>query len=189
MSAEAIRRAYEMGRLRTSLLRAAMVTAPIAIAAAFVVGPRALVWAPVTLAAWVLAYWRGGAIQKGALFGVIGGLATILLPLSILRPCCAGTMQMTGASAMENCCTRPECCLLSGAVVGVLLAMVVPVAKSSSFKTAGGLVLGVASVAMLRCSTLYLGEAIGLVGGLIAGVAAASLGRRAYSKLTSTSAS
>src|SRR5262249_35050118 len=152
MSAEILRRAYELGRLRTSLLRAAIVTLPIAIVAAVVVGPHALAWLPVTLAVWVLAFWRGGPIQRGAMFGAIGGLATMLLPLSILRPCCAGMTQMTA-----DCCTRPECCLMSGAVIGVLLAMVVPVGQSSWWKTAGGLVLGVASMAMLRCSTLYLG--------------------------------
>lgn len=183
MSAEIMRRAYELGRLRTSLLRATLVTVPIAIVAAIVVGPHALAWLPITLAVWVVAFWRGGAVQRGAMFGAIGGLATMLLPLSILRPCCDGMTVMNG-----DCCTRPECCLLSGAVIGVLLAMVVPVGKSSWWKTAGGLVLGVASMAMLRCSTLYLGEAIGLVGGVIGGAMIVSCVKGVYSKVTSTSA-
>lgn len=188
MSAEIMRRAYELGRLRTSLLRAALVTAPIAIAAAILVGPHALAWLPITLALWVIAFWRGGPIQRGAMWGAIGGLATMLLPMSILRPCCDAMTMTTTMTMTGDCCTRPECCLLSGAVIGVLLAMVVPVGKSTWYKSAGGLVLGVASMAMLRCSALYLGEAIGLVGGVIAGAMIVSCVKGVYSKVTSTSA-
>jgi hypothetical protein len=74
-------------------------------------------------------------------------------------------------------------------VIGIVLATIVPVQKSSWWKSTLGLVLGALSVAMLRCGALYLGEALGLVGGLLAGALAASLARKTYSKTTSTSAS
>jgi hypothetical protein len=39
------------------------------------------------------------------------------------------------------------------------------------------MVLGVGSVAALRCGALLFGEAAGLIGGLVAGVVAANLAR------------
>lgn len=166
MEAEILRRAYELGRLRTSLLRAAIVCAPLAMISWHLA--YAISWLPLTYLALTFAYWRGGAIQKGALFGVVGGLAAMIVPLSILRP---------------DDCAKPECCLEVGVAIGLLIAAIVPVRKWS------GLVLGVASVAMLRCSALYAGEAIGLVAGSIAGVLVMSAARSIYSKVTSTSAS
>jgi hypothetical protein len=179
MQAEAIdllrihaRRAYERGRVVTSLRRALYVVVPVAVIATLITGRSALVWIPFTLAAWVLAHWRGGTILRGAFFGLAGGAITYSLPMTILRPCCSPAAMTAGG----DCCTMPGACLGAGALVGIALAAFVP-PGDARWRTATGMALGVASVAILRCATLFAGEAFGLVGGLLAGVAAATAAR------------
>jgi hypothetical protein len=172
MEADALRamRAYEWGRVETSARRAAILMVPIAGLTWLLSGTHALVWLPLTLAAWVIAYWRGEAVLRGAWLGLLAGAATFALPMSILRPCCVGRVMEAGAS----CCTMPGMCLGAGAVVGLLLATLVPVTRESWAKVAFGMALGAASVAALRCSSLFFGEALGLVGGLLVGLSVAS---------------
>jgi hypothetical protein len=167
------RRAYELGRLRVSAYRAALVTAPIALVAGLVTGAPALVWIPVTFAAWTLAQWRGGPVLRGTFFGLVAGVVTYALPLSVLRPCCSPE-RMAQLPPGADCCTMPGACLGAGALVGFVLAAFVPLGPAR-VRTAAGMALGVASVAILRCSTLFIGEAFGLLGGLVAGVAGAAL--------------
>ena len=164
------RRAYEYGRLRSSVWRALIIAMPIGLAAWFLSGGSALAWLPLTFCAWIFAYWRGDALLRGSFYGLFGGMVTVLMPMSILRPCCApGAMPNMGTS----CCTMPGMCLLAGAVVGVVLATAVPFGKASWLRTASG----IASMAIVKCATLFVGEAVGLLGGLIAGVIAASLAK------------
>ncbi len=169
----AARRAYELGRLRTSLWWAAAISTPIAAAGWLVSGRSSLVWLPVTLLVWIVACWRGGALLRGAFHGLLGGVVTFALPMSILRPCCTPEAMMSGA----DCCTMPGACLAAGGVVGVILAAFVPLGRGSWWRTATGMVLGVASVAIFKCATLFAGEAIGLVGGIAAGLLAACAAR------------
>lgn len=163
---ERARRAYELGRVRTASVYALALSSLVAIAAYFAVGVQALPWALWTFAVWVVAGWRGGAMLAGARRGLYAGAATFLLPLSILRPCCKPGMVMT-----SDCCTRPELCIVAGGAIGLALALFLPRAKSAKrWETAGGMVLGVLSVAVLKCSKLFMGEALGLLGGLAVGV-------------------
>lgn len=170
------RRAYEWGRLRTSIRRALFIVAPIILVATVVTGRSALAWLPVTVAVWLLAHWRGGPLLRGAFFGLLGGAITYVLPMSVLRPCCSPEAMYAAAAAGRDCCTMPGACLSAGALVGFALAAFVPLG-SSRWRTAGGIALGIASVAVLRCSTLFAGEAMGLVGGLVAGVLGATMAR------------
>lgn len=163
------RRAYEWGRARTSLRRASYVVVPVGIIACLVTGLSALAWLPITLLAWVFAHWRGGAVLGGAFFGLAGGAVTYALPLTVLRPCCSPQAMAAG----ESCCTMPSACLGAGAVLGFALAAFVPVGPAC-WRTASGIAFGVGSVAILRCSTLFTAEAVGLVGGLVAGVISAT---------------
>jgi hypothetical protein len=167
------RRAYEYGRLETSVRRAAILTVAFGVASWLLSGTRALVWLPLTFSAWLFVYWRGEAVLRGAWLGLLGGAATFVLPMSMLRPCCVGRLVEAGAS----CCTMPGACVGAGAVVGLLLAALVPVTRETWPKVASGMVLGAASVAVLRCASLFAGEALGLVGGLLLGLAAASAAR------------
>lgn len=167
-----VRRAYEVGRLRWSLWRASLLTLPIALFAIITEGRTALVAIPITLALWVVSYWRGDVFLRGAFYGLLGGGATSILPMSILRPCCA-----SGAPMSADCCTMPGACLGAGAVVGMILAVAVPFGKVTWWRSALGVAIGMTSIAVLRCASLFAGEALGLVGGIIAGVAAATAAR------------
>jgi len=164
-----VRRAYELGRMKASFSRALVIAISVGIVAYLVTGRQALVWLPVTLVAWMFAHWRGGAVLRGAFFGLVGGVVTYALPLAVLRPCCSAEAMATGTS----CCTMPSACLGAGALLGFALAAFVPLGPSR-WRTALGMSLGVGSVAILRCSTLLGAEALGLMGGLLGGVVAAT---------------
>jgi hypothetical protein len=168
----ATRRAYELGRLRTAALRSAAVAVLVAAAAAIAVGTRALAWLPVTLLVWVLIEWRGTWLRIGARRGLLAGVAALFLPLSILRPCCA--------AGSVDCCSgsMPPMCAAVGGLLGLSLALLIPKAPGTRrIEAALGVTVGAASVATLRCGPLLMGEAAGLLGGLTAGILAASLAR------------
>lgn len=170
----ATRRQYELGRLATAARRAAMAATLVAAVATIMFGKGALVWLPVTLLAITFAEWRGVFLMKGARRGFLVGIASMLLPLSILRPCCALDAKAMGMS----CCVMPSACWATGAVVGLAMALLLPKApEGRRVQAAAGMILGVTSVAVLRCSMLFLGEAIGLLGGMAAGVIATGLAR------------
>jgi hypothetical protein len=171
------RRAYELGRLRSSAWRALFISFAIASLGTVTTGLSSLAALPVTFAIWLFAYWRGDVFLRGALYGLAGGIVTSLLPMSILRPCCT-----PGMAPGADCCTMPGACLAAGAAVGVALAVVVPFAKKSWWRTALGVAFGMTSVAVLKCATLFAGEALGLLGGLIVGIAAASAARSVLSR-------
>ncbi len=174
----AARRGYELGRLRTSVARAAMAAATVGAIGFALVGARAVPWALATLVALAFAEWRGGALGLGARRGVMAGAATLLVPLSFLRPCCANEVQTVLEAATS--CTMPQACVATGAIIGLALAFLLPRLAGEStarrVEAACGMALGVVSVAAIRCAPLFLGEAAGLLGGLVAGVAIATLG-------------
>jgi hypothetical protein len=171
-------RSYELGRFGVALRHGAVVSALLAVAAGFAFGKAALVWIPVTLLAVTFTEWRGSALMKGARHGLLAGVGTLLLPLSILRPCCR-IDAMTRALAMgDDCCTQPAACWAAGAIAGLLMALLVPRAPRGKWLETGiGMAIGVVAVAVVRCSILFLGEAIGLLGGLASVLVSASLAR------------
>jgi hypothetical protein len=170
----ATRRQYELGRLIVAFRRAAMVAIAVAGVAGGVFGRRALVWLPVSVLAIAFTEWRGMSLMKGARRGLIAGVASMLLPLSLLRPCCGIDAKAIGTT----CCTMPSACWAAGAAVGLGMALLLPDAREGRRKEAAlGMILGVTSVAVVRCSMLFLGEAVGLLGGIVAGVIATSLAR------------
>jgi hypothetical protein len=162
-----VRRAYELGRLRTSIVRALFVVAPVA-ALAIVVGGAA--WLPITVAVWIFANWRGGPLLRGSYIGLIGGLVTVGLPMTLLRPCCSPEAMAAGMS----CCTQPSACWTAGGLLGLVLAAFLP-RDQTRWRSAAGMVLGIGSVAVLRCAKLFAAEALGLAGGLALGVLVASV--------------
>jgi len=178
----ATRRAYEWGRLRSGAWKAALVTAVVAALGVATSGSTALLAVPITVAAWLFAFWRGDVFLRGAIHGLLGGIVTSLLPMSVLRPCCAA-----GAANLApgmTCCTMPAACLGAGAVVGLVLAAAVPFGNAAWWRTATGVSLGVASVAIFKCTALFAGEAFGLVGGLLAGVALATAAKAVARRTT-----
>jgi hypothetical protein len=165
---------YELGRLASAARHAGLVTAAVALVAGITLGRRALVLLPLTLVVVLLTEWRGAYLMKGARRGVVAGVASLLVPLSVLRPCCAMDAKAMGTT----CCTMPSACWGAGAVVGLVMALLVPAApEGRRMEAALGMILGVTCVALVRCSALFLGETAGLLGGMAAGVIATSLAR------------
>jgi hypothetical protein len=163
------RAAYERGRMQHGLLRAALLALSVAALGSWLVDARAFWWAPVTFVIWAAVWWRGGVLLASAHYGLAAGAITFLLPLSLLRPCCRpGMMQ-------GPVCTMPEMCVLAGALVGLpLAAQVLRRSAGRPLEAALGMALGVISLATVKCSALFMGEALGLLGGLVLGIAAAS---------------
>ncbi len=165
---------YELGRLSVAARHAALVTFAVALVASLSMGRRALVWLPVVFFAVLFAEWRGSFLMRGARRGLVAGLASMLLPLSVLRPCCGMNAKAMGA----DCCVMPSACWAAGAAVGLAMTLIMPTApEGRRSEMAFGMILGVTSVAVLRCSMLFLGETAGLLGGMAAGVVATSLAR------------
>jgi hypothetical protein len=170
----ATRRAYELGRLAMAVRRAGFFTLGVAVMSAALCGRESLVWLPVTFTVVALTEWRGGLLVKGARRGLFAGVASMVLPLSLLRPCCGLDAKAMGTT----CCTMPSVCWAAGGAVGLAVALLMPVAPAGRRSEAAlGLVLGVTSVALVRCSMLFVGEAAGLLGGMAAGIVASSLAR------------
>lgn len=162
-----VRLAYELGRMRGALLRGALLALAVAAAGRWLIDGGSWVWAPFAFALWAALWWRGGPALIGARYGLAAGALTYLLPLSLLRPCCR-----TGLVDMSATCTMPEMCVLAGAVVGVpLSALVMRRCTARPVEAAVGMILGVLCVAAVKCSALFLGEALGLLGGVALGIA------------------
>jgi hypothetical protein len=163
-------RAYERGLLRMAAVHAVTFCLLSAGLSLVFVGARGLIWLPLTLAAWGFVEWRGVGLLRGGRIGALAGVVTLALPMSILRRCCKpGALAMVGA----DCCSVPGACAAAGVVVGLVLACFLP-ADGKRRDVVLGMVVGIAAVAPMKCSTLLVGEAVGLVGGLLAGVVATS---------------
>jgi hypothetical protein len=170
----AAKRAYEIGRAKTSLLRATVVALAVGGLGLWAVGRASALLAVVPWLAWFVVETRGGALRAGGVRGVLAGAVTLALPMTILRPCCApGEAMGTGA-----CCAEPSMCWFAGIAVGVVAALAVPrLAEGKRLEASLGVVIGMSSVAMLRCVVMLEAEALGLLVGMLAGIAAASLAR------------
>ena len=178
LSMNRARRAYEWGRLRSALARGVVLTGALAIVAAVTLGVHALPWLAIAFAAIVFGEWRGSFFGAGARRGFLLGAIALLLPLSILRPCCAGKEmagEMMGGAA---CCTMPSMCGLAGVVLGVSVTLLWPKApRARQPEVALGTLLGAAGIFAVRCSGMFAGEALGLVAGLAGGVLASAVAR------------
>ncbi|CAN5390470.1 hypothetical protein BH09MYX1_BH09MYX1_41540 [soil metagenome] len=169
------RRAYERGRLRTALVRGTAVSAVLSVLAVTLLGWRALPWLSVAFLAVTLGEWRGSYFGAGARRGFAIGAIGLLLPMSLLRPCCAGKdMMMDGAA----CCTMPSACGIAGILLGVSVAVLWPIAPlRKQPEIALGTLLGAAGIFAVRCGGMFTGEVVGLVLGLTGGVLASAIAR------------
>jgi hypothetical protein len=161
--------AYERGRLRTATLHALVVALALGIASWIVQGTRALVLVPVVVALVSFAEYRGRSFGQGVRRGTALGLASWLLPMTLLRPCCAN---MDPSRLAGPCCTMPACCLAAGACLGLLFSLATPrgrEGRKSEMSGALGLVLGAVTVTAMRCTGLFAGEVLGLLGGVALG--------------------
>jgi hypothetical protein len=167
------RRAYEWAMLRLGLARAAIVTGTVAVLVALDVARLpSPAWLLLVFGAWLLVGWRGSLVWRGALGGLVAGLGALALPMTILRPCCAA---MTSATS----CTRPELCIGAGVVLGVVVVATLPRLRSPGewARTCAGALVAVTSLVACRCATLFVGESVGLLGGLLASAAGLAMAR------------
>ncbi len=173
-----LRRTYEIGRLWSGVWRASLV----AMGLMFAMWLRfdSIVWSFCLVPFLVLGFteWVGQDVMRGARRGAIGGLVPTLVPAVVLRPCCGVDGMMTAAS----CCTMPSVCTALGAVLGLAVAWTAS-GKRASHATYAGVALGAMSVAFVRCGGLFLGEALGLLGGLAAGVISLAAGRMVFARI------
>ena len=167
------RRAYEGAMLRLGLARAAIVTGAVAVLVALDVARQpSPAWLLLVFAVWLFVGWRGALIWRGALGGLLAGLVALALPMTILRPCCAA---MTSAMS----CTRPEVCVGAGVALGVVVVATLPRLRSPGqwAHASTGALLAVASLVACRCATLFVGESVGMLGGLLASAAGLAAAR------------
>jgi hypothetical protein len=172
---ERARRRYELAMLRRAAVRAGLVTAAVTLLVATGVSrlPSPAWLAPV-FAAWLFIGWRGGLLWRGALGGLVAGLGALALPLSVLRPCCSPEAMPDGAS-----CSNPEVCVAAGAILGIVVAATLPRTRTvaESARASAGALVAVVSLVACRCTTLFLGESAGLLGGLLASAAGLAAAR------------
>lgn len=163
--------AYERGRLKTALFRAVVVAVAVASLSVAVRGPSSLVFVPLLVATVLLAEWRGRLFGQGVRRGTVLGLVSWLLPMAVLRPCCesSASAPMAAARMASECCTMPACCLAAGVCLGLAFSLVTPRGRRGDFSGAIGLASGALAVTVLRCTGLFAGEALGLLGGLALG--------------------
>lgn len=163
--------AYERGRRRTAIVHALVVALALGVASFMVQGTRALALLPVVVGLVSFAEYRGRLFGQGVRRGTALGLASWLLPMTLLRPCCAN---MDPARIAGPCCTMPACCLAAGACLGLLFSLAAPRSRTdrtSEISGALGLVLGAVTVTAMRCTGLFAGEVFGLLGGVALGAA------------------
>lgn len=167
------RSAYELGMLRLGVTRGAVVACVIGIlSVAGIACLPSLVWLLPIFLVWTFVGWRGALVWRGALSGLGAGLAALVLPLSLLRPCCASMMSATD-------CSMPQACVGAGAVLGLVVVLTLPRLRTAPewARASGGALLAVASLVATRCVSLFVGEAVGLAGGLLASAVAVSMAR------------
>jgi hypothetical protein len=170
----ASKKSYELGRVAGALRRAAFVGALVALLTGVLFGKHALGWLPLTFLIVAASEWHGRFLMQGARRGVLAGVLAMLLPLSLLRPCCGIDAKAMGI----DCCVMPSMCWAVGAATGLAMALFLPKApEGKRLETTLGMLGGVLSVAVLRCSPLFVGEALGLLGGVSLGVVAVACAR------------
>lgn len=159
--------------LRLGVTRGAVVACLVGIlSAAGLVSLQSIAWLLPVFVAWSFLGWRGALVWRGALSGLGAGLVALALPLSLLRPCCASMMTATE-------CSMPQMCVGAGAVLGLLVVVTLPRLRTTGewARASGGALVGVGSIVATRCVSLFVGEVIGLAGGLLASAVAVSMAR------------
>lgn len=137
-----------------------------------VVSLQSVAWLLPILLVWSFLGWRGALVWRGALSGLGAGLVALALPMSLLRPCCASMMTATD-------CSMPQVCVAAGAVLGLGVVLSLPRLRTTAewARASGGALAAVASIVATRCVSLFVGEVLGLAGGLLVSAVAVSVAR------------
>jgi hypothetical protein len=164
------RRAYERGRLRWALERAAAAAAIAAVALVGCAAPGAPAACVAALGALVAAcLWRGGSWARGARLGFLAGLAPCLLPAAA---------RAVHACSDRFCLSLPPVCVAGGVIAGILLGWLgMRVHGDRRFWLAAAAAAALAG--STGCLAAGLAGMAGMALGLLAGAAAPVLAARA----------
>jgi hypothetical protein len=166
------RRAYEVARLKIGVIRALLLAALVGVVAFVSFHDTAVAWLAITVVAWSVLEWRGGAVLRGGRVGAGVGFAALAIPLWAFRTCCRAGDAMMGA----DCCNMTSTCGFVGVLLGLTLAVfLVRAPRAHRVESAIGMGVALLAVASVRCAGLVTGESLGLLGGLAAGALASSL--------------
>lgn len=166
------RRAYEAARLRRGLVRGAAFGALLGIVSSVALGLGALAWLPVFIGVWTLLEWRGDGFLRGGRVGALFGALLAIVPSGLFMTSCR--IGCTLASGV--CCSTSRACAGIGGLVGLgVAALLARLPAGKRVQTTFGATAGLIATSIPRCSGLMLGEAFGLVVGLLVGTVAAGL--------------
>ncbi len=91
------------------------------------VGRSTAPWALIVLPIVFFAERRGLGASTGVRRGLSVGLVTLLVPMSLLRPCCDPAMvELAARTGDLSCCTDWSCCAVVGMLMGVLASFALP---------------------------------------------------------------
>jgi len=164
------RRAYERGRLRSAVWRAAAAVAVTALALIGCPSPDGPAACAATLGLVLIAcLWRGSVWARGARLGFLAGLVPCLLPAAV---------RAAHACNGNTCLTPPAVCLTAGVVAGLLLGWLgLRIAGDGRFWLAAAVAALLAGA--IGCLAAGLAGLVGMALGILAGAAAPVLVSRA----------
>ena len=154
----AARRSYEAGRVRAAVV-SAMPAFPMAAASLLGCGRPAASVAigSILFSCVVVLRWRGGARGRGAMAGMVAGIAPLLIPIvaRAVHVCSGGT-----------CYVPISACLVGGVAAGALVGAVAARRADgrTMFLISASLVACLAG--MMGCLVAGLGGVLGLAGGM-----------------------
>jgi hypothetical protein len=172
------RRAYELGRLRAGLARAAWLIPIVALSILWRGRPADALALGALVAAVVAAFhWAGGTLARAVVPGLVAGLPPVILPL-LLR-CCGNTACPEMAWDDPQLRVMAIACLASGAAAGAVVAWWASRLEEGRAGAAAAAGILAIAVGALGCSVIGTAGLAGLVAGLlVAGGPAVVLARR-----------
>ena len=168
LAIERAHRAYERAHMLAGL-RGAALAGLLALLAVGLHRTTSTTWLVASLLAATLATfgWRGGALRRGAIAGVIAGLPVFIAPTIVFS-------LTHGGAQFPNCELGPTlpcllACVGTSSLAGIVVGGFVAMRDASPRRFALGAIAGAALTGLLGCATTGLGGATGIVIGLLAG--------------------
>lgn len=161
-----VRRAYEVAHLAAATRGLAIAAGAVILALGFHRASDAT-WlvAGALASALVVLGWRGGALRRGAVAGVIAGLPPLVVPGLVLALSGGTHCEACASDAMLPCMLA---CFGSSSLVGILVGYRANIdAAPRRYATAA--ITAAALTGLLGCGTTGLGGAVGIVAGIVAG--------------------
>jgi len=161
-----VRCAYEVAHLAAAARGLAIAAGAVILALGFHHASSAMWLAAGALAAALgVLGWRGGALRRGAVAGVIAGLPTLVVPALVLMLSGGTHCEACASDAMLPCMLA---CFGSSSLVGILVGYRAST-DTAPRRYAIAAIAAAALTGLLGCGTTGLGGAVGIVAGVVAG--------------------